>query len=278
MITVGFVLKNVLDPYSGLMRILTWNVLKDLSTWWNRRDRIVRLITDRNPDVIAMQEVPDAGRVGMRFLLHMSGYTMDDGPIGLDGQDRSYVAIDSARYSIIGHHAIDGVDASIDEMVDRRSSRRSVVVSYHGAWGSMASGRRLLEVSSISKMVKSIKNGDPDCPAFIMGDFNAVPAERSVRYMLGLDVGRGIDDCTYWTDAQIATETRLPYGTSLATGLGASTAEAQGIRPSMLPVRIIDHIMSLGWNYGKNDGWYRFKAEYYDDLSDHALLMADTIV
>lgn len=266
------------DDILTLMRILTWNVLKDLNTWWDRRDKIVNLITDRRPDVIALQEVPDAGKVGMRFLLHMNGYRMDDGPLGVMGPDKSYLAIDTTRHSIIGHHAIDGVDVSIDETVDNRSSRRSVVVSYHGAWGNMNSGRRLLEVSSIDKMVRSIKNDDIDCPAFIMGDFNAVPAERAVRYMLGLDVGTSISDCTYWTDAQIATETRLPYGTSLTTGLGVITAESQGIRPAMLPVRIIDHIMSLGWNYGKDDGWYRFKAEYYDDLSDHALLMADTIM
>lgn len=257
------------------MRLLTWNVLKNTDSWWDRRDAIIDIASSWSADIMAFQEVPDAGFVSFKYLMYKRGYDVDEGPSGVTG-DRSYLAVSSSSCEFISHHQLDGIDVSIDRIRKRDGSWPDLVAaSYHGHWGNEGSGLRLAELSIIDRTIRSLVG--EDCPAFIMGDFNAVTSERATRYMRGLDVGMTPDDCTYWTDAQVATRTDIPGGTSLRSGLGAESARRMGIRPSMLPIRTIDHIMSLGWNYGKNYGWRGFNAESYENVSDHSMLVADTV-
>ena len=83
------------------MRIMTWNVLNEKKTWWDRVPGIIKAIRAEHPDVICLQEVPNAGFNTIKVALKRSGYDLSGAPEDVDRTDKSYVA-----WRTIGDHPL----------------------------------------------------------------------------------------------------------------------------------------------------------------------------
>jgi endonuclease/exonuclease/phosphatase family metal-dependent hydrolase len=237
---------------------------------------IMEVLDFENPDCICIQEVLDAGKNSVRASLKRIGYDMSNGSKSAT-KDRSYVAWKTKDYHVIDERTIDDID--VDAVRLQSDTNKTIsLLSYHGLYGAEHSGGRLRELRSIMHLTDhrnpdSINASEDD--VYLAGDFNALPNEIGMRAMRGLE-----GDAVYWTDAFDASPRvrGLEDGTSIRTGLGLITALNNDVLiPASLPKRRIDYILHQGWSYGKPGGFTNLKGVNRDDLSDHVILIAETL-
>jgi endonuclease/exonuclease/phosphatase family metal-dependent hydrolase len=256
------------------MKIMTWNVLNDAESWWDRIPGIIEVILKERPNVICLQEVPDGGRNTLKVELRKFGYTIS-GSSQCSRSDKSYVAWKSEAYDSIAFRTIKNIDVVSARLHDRVMNTNLVVYSYHGAWGADRTRSRLRETRSI--MTTTDRNEDsssivePGDLVYWAGDFNAEDNEKTMRIIHGLE-----EEPVFWTEFT-RTMRNPPLSTTLTTGLGAQVAlKNKIVSPENLPHRVIDHILVRGWMYGKIGGFRSLKTIDRDDLSDHSALIACT--
>lgn len=277
-------------PARDDIRIATWNILNRKDDYRERIGGIASALAEARADVAALQEVRLDCGADLTAAMEVAGYSLallegsENSPIR--GTDMEPVSEDTVAVawrsgaplrpyggiSVKQHGSMQAM--SMDFMVNESSLL--TMVSYHGMWGH---GRQMIRMREVSKLV-SMLPGESDSHAVILGgDFNAEPGERAIRYMTGEEPGVGGNDWTFWLDAQdvMASLGRgKAKSTTICHGKGADTNRLQGIDPMLMPERIIDHIMTRGYRYGRPGGFTAVSvADTGSMLSDHRLMTAD---
>lgn len=284
---------NIRETAKGGIRTATWNILNRADDYEERLPGIAAALADRGVDVAALQEVRVDSPERLKSALAEHGYGLavltgsEDRP--LRGTNRERVSEDTVAVawrsaaplrpyggiSVKRHGSMQAM--SMDFIVNESSLL--TMVSYHGMWGC---NRQMMRLREVSELVSGLPSDSNSHAVIIGGDFNAEPGERAMRYMMGEEPGVGYDDWTFWLDAQNVMASlgrgRAKF-TTICHGKGADTNRLQGIDPMLMPERIIDHIMTRGYRYGKSGGFTAVSvANTGSVLSDHRLLTADIAV
>ena len=284
------------------MRILQWNVLNrpfDASKWNSEKwPALQSTILSHEPQIVTLQEVPFFLAKDLDSKLGEIGWdSVCCSPVQ-DREDVCVVAWDTSRLIQAdedGLHVtyedkdIDAVTALLNpiDWTDPETGdlKLLTVTSYHGYWGALRQSARMGE---LVKMNREINELEADA-SLMCGDFNAPRDEDSIRWLMGEymglrqnEAGRIVTETTFWNEAQEVAvalgKKDKPEPTSLATGVAVETAAPHGINIEHMPARRIEFLASKGWSYGKRGGWTGdVLVEAHDDLSDHALLVADVI-
>lgn len=269
---------------------------------------LLDVIWSWKPDAATLQEVPVEALDSMQTALDKHGWSMAAGDPAQERGDVSVVAWrlsarrqrlpsvglteqttgsnepDLAKTPSVVTYAgmdIDAVTACLETIGDDGSPFVLSLTSYHGYWGATRQGERMTELQALDERVSRL-----DTAADVMcGDFNATRNEPGIRWLMGEEIAgdpAAANSSTFWTEAQEVAvalgRQDSPVCTTLNTGVAAVTAKPHGINPSLMPKRRIDFMASRGWNYGKRGGWTgNVVVKEYNGLSDHALVIADSI-
>lgn len=273
-----------------IVSIGSWNILKRPRDYDKRVRRMVDEVADRHLDLIALQEVRIDCADMLCNLFSNRGYgtaiLMGTKERPVHGTDMSTISDDTVAIAWRENGQVykkseakpigEGQTMSMDFAV--RDGGTITMISYHGMWGFSRQAIRLREVSMLNRWVGE---GSDTHTVIIGGDFNAEPDENAIRYMYGDERGEASDDWTFWLDAQNVMES-LGKGricmTTLCHGPGSETNKIMGINPELMPERLIDHIMTRGYRYGRPGGFISMSVINTDrQISDHRLLSADII-
>lgn len=285
--------ENIRKAAKGGIRTATWNILNRADDYEERLPGIAAALADRGVDVASLQEVRVDGREPLESALADRGYGLamltgsrerpvrgtnmepvSEDTVAVtwrsDGPLRPYGGI-----SVKQHGSMQAM--SMDFMINEKSLL--TMASYHGMWGC---NRQMMRMREVSELVSGLPEESDSHAVIIGGDFNAEPGERAIRYMMGEEPGVGGDDWTFWLDAQNVMASlgrgRAKF-TTICHGKGADTNRLQGIDPMLMPERIIDHIMTRGYRYGRAGGFTAVSVSNTGSvLSDHRLLTADIAV
>lgn len=162
--------------------------------------------------------------------------------------------------------------------------RPVITFNAHFPWGGYAEALRLEVAYQVSQKARELQEEYPEMLLILGGDFNAVLESDTLRYLHGLGVAKG--SSTKWTSGWDIVE-GAPFPTARKDGGWAErTALGKGIvYPETLPDRVIDGVMSFGWNYGGKIGTPMSlekvgiaKIEGGDAISDHYGVAVDFII
>lgn len=294
------------------MKIATANVLSRREDFTERIPAILDNLLRHSPDIILLQEVPDEHERTIKNLFREWNYGYAQRrTLVLNRRDTVGIAWNRAtidndmRITEIGNVdalALEGYIKPDGDAVtlpkvgneNRQDDRvEFIVMSYHGAWGSLNQYKRLREVETLNDWAYRASHDPMDppyadegssVPVFLGGDFNATDDERTIKYMLGQEPGSSPDNYAYWTEVQNemyalqgGIEECRPVPTSFTDGCAAHTGREHGIDMNYMPARRIDYVMSLGYGHGRPYGFKRVDIIKKPLISDHAFIIADTI-
>lgn len=280
-------------------KILTWNVLEN-SHYEQRIPLIAQFIRQSGADIVLLQETNDQFAELAVTEFAKNSYTLKLRPgsptrgsisgvgIAYDHQKFQELAPTLKLSTTFRAMALDLLP--IGKSTKRRPAKYIsetiphpdtpldygsdilTVISYHGHWGTFAQPERLNQVILLDQFAKEKGNA-----VILGGDFNALPNEPAIQYLLG----NLIQDrqSTYWVESQALIEQLggpRPYGTSFAHGQLVD----QNLRFDLhrTPERRIDYLFNFGFSYGREyafDGWnHMLDIDKARQLSDHAPLIA----
>lgn len=186
-----------------------------------------------------------------------------------------------------GHFPLGTPDAKIPHatyaVLSTPSGRALIVVSAHLYWGGDQERQRLIQVTAIDFMVRSLlpRYEAQNPMAVLAGDLNTDPDSDSIRFLRGKGAGAS-HGYTYWTDAFTAGAASEAITMANDNPWAIETAKLKDIRfPHLLPNRRIDYIWTYGWTYGKPGGAVSLKRTFTDSTrygfpaSDHYGLTAE---
>jgi len=134
--------------------------------------------------------------------------------------------------------------------LDTPGGGRVRVCSAHLAWGGLHESARLDQAVALHHALQARCGTDGTDGCVLAGDFNAVPASATLRYLTGLEPHA--HGCAQWTDAWTVCGDG-PGWTSVPENVWArTTATTFGfLRPELLPRRRIDYVLVHGYAYGR---------------------------
>lgn len=163
------------------LKIVTINLLTDLSRWKQRRSLLAEGLAALSPDLIALQEVrlPEnparwlAGQLGYEHLVLSP-------KAGLEGQHEALACI--SRLPLPGAEVLDlGGQGRIAQRLHLALEGSTVcLVNTHLYWQPGESLARLHQVERMLHWLQSIP-GNPPC--IVCGDFNATPETQAIQRM-----------------------------------------------------------------------------------------------
>lgn len=242
------------------MRIASLNALSDIDARDERLRQMFVEASERDVDVLALQEVPAEVHGTVRDLASAHGYAWQHTVTGVPGDEVATLS----RLPIEGSGSFTVTPSPAD--TGRRFSWVQVqgfwIANIHLTWGAHNEAARLREVSAIEAFVTDLAGlpgpsatADPEALAagqevvpVLLGDFNAEPDNDCIRFLRGkttLD-GRG----TYWTEATLGTELQHTPTTRETSRWGQQSALSRGLDASLLYPRRIDFIFTRGWRHG----------------------------
>jgi endonuclease/exonuclease/phosphatase family metal-dependent hydrolase len=220
------------DPGDELT-VLTQNAWGGAAGWETRLELMAKVIAERRPHVIGLQEVYAATRDGHRSQAHqlaerLGGYDTYWAPGKTHfGGDCEGVALLCERS--VREHAVETLTLDPTDPFD--GDRQRVVlcarievpaVDVFVTHLSLSALARYRTIGEITGIVTRQRASSASAGAILLGDFNAPPEERSVMAL----VDAGSDDVR-WTD----------------TWRAAHPGERGGTWPPLLPFRRIDYVL-----------------------------------
>ncbi len=172
------------------------------NVWANRRDGVMKLIKDNDPDVFGVQEALASQVDAIAEALpeySMIGVGRDDGVRKGEFSALFYrsksLTLDSQGTRWISNSPLDvgsvGPGATLPRIFcwgvfEKKGFGRVRVVNTH--WDHQSADARLLGAQQIGEFLKS----EQEMPAVVMGDFNCTPDSAPVRHLVasGLTLGR----------------------------------------------------------------------------------------
>ena len=281
-------------------RVLTWNVLENRD-YASRIGRIADFIRNLDVDVVLLQETNDrcsqqavrafsdvgyvlklqpgdsdvgqVSGVGIAYNPHKFAELPNLNPLNVSYRAMSLdlVPLGKSLVNTKPRYVGSGDDHHCESPLDYGSSTITFI-SYHGYWGTFAQPERLRELRQIDRYAHTKGN-----TVILGGDFNALPGEPGVRYLIGESIIG--NKSTYWVEAQELIQQLggpKPYGTSYTHGRLIDSQPRFDLHHT--PERRIDYLFNFGFSYGRRyafDGWhYDFDDEMARSLSDHAPIIA----
>lgn len=163
------------------MKVVTLNILSDLSRWKQRRPLLVRGLSALQPDLIALQEVNIpannalwlAGKLDLPHI-HLTQKTGEE-------QGKEGIAILS-RHPFEQQADLDlETQNRVAQYVQVRIANRPLVfANAHFFWDPGESDARQRQVARLVDWLKTIP-GDP--PVIVCGDFNSTPGTGTIQLM-----------------------------------------------------------------------------------------------
>jgi endonuclease/exonuclease/phosphatase family metal-dependent hydrolase len=158
------------------LRVITLNLLNDLTFWSERSPLIVQLLRELSPDLVALQEVALPHNNAAWLANQLDGYTVHLCPASNQRGDKEGLAILS-RLSVEKH---DSLALSAQNRVAQRvivpfDGHRWCFMNTHLFWSPMDDPVRQRQVEKILGWIP------PHLHAILCGDFNAMPTYRAIR-------------------------------------------------------------------------------------------------
>ncbi|NLG73299.1 MAG: endonuclease/exonuclease/phosphatase family protein [Chloroflexi bacterium] len=162
-------------------RVVTINILSDLSLWEERRGLLVRDLVQSDPQLIALQEVNLqqntaiwlAGELGMEYI-HLTRKT------GKEAEKEGIAILSRIPFQ---------KTAALDLLTQNRvaqsvqvelNGQKLVLANGHFYWQPGPSPARLEQVK---RLVQWLLSTAGDLPLVVCGDFNSTPESEPVRFM-----------------------------------------------------------------------------------------------
>jgi endonuclease/exonuclease/phosphatase family metal-dependent hydrolase len=167
------------------LRVLTLNLWCESGPFEKRISTAVQLLSELEPDLVALQEVVDRGRdSGARYLAEALGLSYSFGVVDpVSGVGNALLS----RYPVIEHAAV----ALPSEPGDPRAALAALVatprgrlpfVSTHLSWEPEFVERRGRQALALEALAGSLPG---DLPALIAGDLNEVPEGAAIAFLTG---------------------------------------------------------------------------------------------
>lgn len=163
------------------LKIVTINILTDLSRWKQRRSLIVQGLAALNPDLIALQEV-NLPHNPARWLADQLGYPhLFLSP--KTGRSASYEALALiSRFPLEAESILDlGGQDRIAQRAELKIGTRTIyIANSHLYWQPGESAARLRQVERLLGWLRNLP-GEPPC--IVCGDFNGTPETQAIQRM-----------------------------------------------------------------------------------------------
>jgi endonuclease/exonuclease/phosphatase family metal-dependent hydrolase len=155
------------------LRVLTLNLLNDLTSWQERRPLILAEIRDFEPDLVAFQEVSMPGDTLAGLVDGLQGYSVHGCPKFNLRMHREGIAILS-RLPVVGTDILYlGRQGRVAQRIlVRWGEQQLVFANTHLYWSPVDDPIRLNQVRRLLTWL------DPGLPTILCGDFNAFPRYR----------------------------------------------------------------------------------------------------
>ncbi len=166
------------DPAAPPLRVVTFNLLNDLTFWHERSPLVVEGLRALAPDVITLQEVSVAEDNAVWLAEQLGGYSVHMSP--KTGARRQVEAIATlARLPVLEHETLGfrQQDRVAQRLVVQHGDARWTVVNAHLHWS-------LYDDQTRRRQVQRLLDWVPEgTPLVLCGDFNAQPHYQAVRLL-----------------------------------------------------------------------------------------------
>jgi endonuclease/exonuclease/phosphatase family metal-dependent hydrolase len=168
---------------SMTLRVVTINILNDLSRWPERRPMLVEGVAAFDPDLIGLQEVVDplGASTAHELADALSGYSVFTCPKAGRGSTREGIAILS-RLPVERHETLDlGSQRRVAQRVAVRvAGQPAVFVNAHYYWPPPLHAARVRQVGRVLDWVRPLP---PETAVIACGDFNGTPDCRAIALL-----------------------------------------------------------------------------------------------
>lgn len=161
-----------------MLKIVTFNILNDLTFWADRRPLIVQGFQELSPDIIALQEVALPHNNAAWLAKQLQGYSVHTCPYSNKRGQHEGLAILS-RLPVESHAVLElGAQNRVaHQVIVRHENRRVLLVNTHLFWSPFDDPVRIGQVERILKWLSAHPN------AILCGDFNATPNYRAIQVL-----------------------------------------------------------------------------------------------
>ncbi|MEK9162987.1 MAG: endonuclease/exonuclease/phosphatase family protein [Chloroflexota bacterium] len=165
---------------STFFKVLTLNLLNDLSRWDERKNLIAQGVNDLQPDLIALQEVKLPLNTAQWLADHIGGYTVHLCPKTGKAKNREGIAILS-RLPVEGEAYLDlQRQGRVAQYIRLKiNDRRLIFANTHLYWEPGESKERMKQVERLLEWLRTT----PADAAIVVGDFNGEPDQLSIKRM-----------------------------------------------------------------------------------------------
>lgn len=248
-----------------MLRIATLNLLKETDRLSERLDLLVDSLKFENLDFLCLQEVPGPERAGFYVGDVLSFKLGMDYKIIGETKDGKYGNVTISRHPLKPHETDSNTSKKLG--VPMLATYAEVdgqpvyVFNAHFPWGAQAESKRLEAAAIASRMAEDMVTRDTyrgrthkrQPIVFLAGDLNCTPESRTVRYLRGLDIDHE-DRSSLWLDAWSesgpANDPGFTSGEPNHWSVETFKSVGSVFRPTQMPRRRIDYVMSYGWVWG----------------------------
>jgi endonuclease/exonuclease/phosphatase family metal-dependent hydrolase len=165
------------------MRVVTLNLLRDLTRWDERKQLLLAEFERLQPDVIALQEVALPLNTAQWLAERLHGYAVHLTPkSGRMGAREALATL--TRLPVRDVHHIDlGSQHRVAQALRLEGDHPLTLVNGHFHWSPGDSAERARQIRQVRSWIKHVHAGDARAGIVVCGDFNGTPESRAMRLM-----------------------------------------------------------------------------------------------
>ena len=165
------------------MRIVTLNLLRDLTRWDERKQLLLDEFEQLQPDVIALQEVALPMNTAEWLAARLRGYAVHLTPkSGRMGAREALATL--SRLPVREVHRIDlGAQHRVAQAMQLDGPQPLTFVNGHFYWSPGDSAQRAQQIRRIHAWIRHVHGHEPERGIVVCGDFNGTPGSRSMQLM-----------------------------------------------------------------------------------------------
>lgn len=254
------------------LKILQYNVDRAIYEKKERLEKLVKVIRDKNPDIINLQEI------NINESLYIKEQTGKKYLINSENEECILTNLEIESTSI--RRREDYVIALL-----KNNCHSIAICSLHLPWGPHEV-KRLEKIKEIDKEISFIADLEPfrvdkftgkmgnQVVGYLSGDFNATPESDTIRYLKGLGVYS--NHSTLYIDSfEVKEDDEYSFTVDSQNPYAINTARNSKV-DGKFPDRRIDYIFSRGWAYGRPGAGIKYEILGRDEnnLSDHYGILA----
>ncbi|MCX6019867.1 MAG: endonuclease/exonuclease/phosphatase family protein [Chloroflexi bacterium] len=165
------------------MRIITLNLLRDLTRWDERKHLLLDEFEHLQPDVIALQEVALPLNTAEWLAARLRGYSVHLTPKNGRMSTREALAT-LTRLPVREVHRIDlGAQHRVAQAILLNGPQALTLVNGHFYWSPGDSAQRAQQIRRIHTWIRRMHGHEPERGIVVCGDFNSTPESRSMQLM-----------------------------------------------------------------------------------------------